>query len=511
MLGADLDEMASLAQAFDHGADQIKRIEWFAGARLFVAGWVGADVDDVRHRWNAGCRQGLRLTAESLSEAAQHIRENAEQQRRASDAGWYYARSITNDRGLRDRWNDIFEAGKSILEGIADTTGDLIVGVGSLIGAGISAAGQAFTRAGERVVDAVEWIGECALDVAGWAGGVVAGVSRLVIEKAVDLGVWAGRTAIQIIDKVREGIAAAWTITKWAAQTGLLLGYDIVARADGPLGEMLEHLAGAVPADTVLSGSDQHLSVSSIYENIDALKGQGHIEIQSVVGPEGQTRYIVYIPGTQVWVPGSNNPADVMSDLEYADPLGAGDTPLSIAVEKAMVAYGVPPGAEIILAGHSLGGLTAVQLSRDADFSSRYSVQAVFTAGAGTDSTPPPPNVRLEALRHTNDIVSTVVGLSSDAPGGIPGQHEHWSEGAEDGWLRFGEHDMSGYLADAERLESSGEFAETEQALRNFFGPEASVGKAKGYEARKLTFIGDDPRISARSQLDLAAQWGEVA
>lgn len=472
MVGADLEEMAHFASVLDQAASEAKRIEWVASSRLFIADWLGADIDDIRFRWNHGCRQGLRRTTESLQEAARDIRAQAEQQRRASDAGFYYARSIDAHRGIGDAikewWNGTIGGATSILRTIGHATDHLLVGLGSLVADGASMVGRIAAGIGQGSADAARWLGEGVTGVASWAGGVVV----------------AGQESGQaIVDKI---------VKPWL-EVGTLLAYDYLTSVPF-LGELAEHTAGVVTDRSLVGGVGHQLDVRTVYNGLEANgSGPGHIEIQTVRGEDGQFRYVVYIPGTQEWLPGSNNPANFTnSDIEVG--LLHGDTTLSIAVERAMKAAGVPNGAEVVLAGHSLGGLAAVQLSRDGDFTSDYTVKGVFTAGAGTDSTPPPAGVQFQALRHANDPVS-LLGFSEPFDATRPGQYEHWS--IAPGGINPGEtHPMAGYLIDAERLDRVGAFETTEQALPGFFGPGSTVIESQGFEARKLPFIGDDPRIS---------------
>jgi hypothetical protein len=401
MVGADPEELEGLAVAFDHAATEITRIEWVGSSRLFLAGWVGADVDDVRLRWNTGCRPGMRAAAESIRQAATHLRQEAEQQRRASDAG-------------NGPWIDL----KAILWGLS---------AGAFIGGAVQEIAKA-ARAGEN----------------------------------------------SLRDTVGD-----------ALRQGLLTAYDIGVRMP-VLGEILEGTASATPVQSVLTRTPTTLEASTIYDNMAKVyERQGQIEVQTVLGADGQERYVVYIPGTQQWLPGSNNPADVMSDIEVGTSYD--DSVLSHAVAQAMQNAGIPEGAQVVLAGHSLGGLTAVQMSRDPAISSQYDIAGVFTAGAGTDITPPPMGVQFQALRHHNDVVS-YLGVSNQASSLWPGQQEHWSMGPVTGFSSS--HDISGYQVDAKNLQVSGAFAGAEQALPGFFGPGAVVVQSQGFQAEKLSILG---------------------
>jgi hypothetical protein len=53
---------------------------------------------------------------------------------------------------------------------------------------------------------------------------------------------------------------------------------------------------------------------------------------------------------------------------------------------------------------------------------------------------------------------------------------------------------MSGYQVEAQTLQDVGAFDGTQNALPGFFGAGSVVVDSEGFEARKLTFIGGDPR-----------------
>ena len=81
------------------------------------------------------------------------------------------------------------------------------------------------------------------------------------------------------------------------------------------------------------------------------------------------------------------------------------------AAEKAMAAAGIPPGAPVMLVGHSQGGMAAAHLAADPDFQGGYDVQHVVTAGSPTAQVPHvPSNTQLLSLENSGDLVPLTDG-----------------------------------------------------------------------------------------------------
>ena len=121
-----------------------------------------------------------------------------------------------------------------------------------------------------------------------------------------------------------------------------------------------------------------------------------------------RTAYIVNVPGTDGLgefpgsITGSDNPFDNTSNLE----LQAGERSASMeAVEAAMREAGIPPGAPVLLNGHSQGGMVTSALLQDPAFRERYNVTHMITEGSPNDSRQVPAGVNYLALEHTNDAV----------------------------------------------------------------------------------------------------------
>jgi pimeloyl-ACP methyl ester carboxylesterase len=117
------------------------------------------------------------------------------------------------------------------------------------------------------------------------------------------------------------------------------------------------------------------------------------IRVQEVTDAQGNSQYIVYVPGSYGDAGNLTNPHDTGGNpMDWNQNPGAllGDeTDSSQAVERAMEAAGVPKGSDVIIAGHSQGGIVAAGLAQDPDFNGGddgYNVTNVVTYGSPVEN-----------------------------------------------------------------------------------------------------------------------------
>lgn len=197
------------------------------------------------------------------------------------------------------------------------------------------------------------------------------------------------------------------------------------------------------------SGADLLRTVQATEELMD-----GSVTIQRVEGPEGEA-WIVSIPGTQEWIPGPNafdGPGAVQAAGRHA----------SLAMETivaAMEAAGIPPGAPVMLVGHSQGAYLAMALASSPAFTDRFAVSHVVTSGAGNARADIPPHIQTLHVEHPEDIV---VGTDMAPPEDRPNQttfrhdisHSSNPELRAMGQTILGAHHLDGYIATMELAES---------------------------------------------------------
>ncbi|WP_246954774.1 hypothetical protein [Brachybacterium sp. Marseille-Q7125] len=122
-----------------------------------------------------------------------------------------------------------------------------------------------------------------------------------------------------------------------------------------------------------------------------------NIRIQQVVGPDGKSTYVVYVPGSygpefSRVAPGT--PDRGANPFDWNQNYGAingQSTDSSRAVAAAMEAAGVPHGSDVVFVAHSQGGAVANNLAGDPSFNApnRYNVTDVISVGAPVDGSGP--------------------------------------------------------------------------------------------------------------------------
>ena len=155
-------------------------------------------------------------------------------------------------------------------------------------------------------------------------------------------------------------------------------------------------------------------SISSILQATNAAYGDegragtpdAAVRITTVHKPGEPDAYIISIPGTTRWYPdGAANATDLTGNLELA---GGNLSTAAQAVGLAMENADIPPGAPVLLSGHSQGGMIAAALASDKSFTDRFNVTNVVTFGSPVDSAPIPSRIDVLALQHASDPVPKV-------------------------------------------------------------------------------------------------------
>ncbi|PZS17226.1 MAG: hypothetical protein DLM57_08880 [Pseudonocardiales bacterium] len=139
----------------------------------------------------------------------------------------------------------------------------------------------------------------------------------------------------------------------------------------------------------------------------------GEIDVRIVIGPDGTRRAIVDIPGTKTFDP--TKVGDITGPSTNARSLVGVTTTYERGVLQAMQRAGVQPTDDIMLVGHSEGGMVAVQTALACASSGRFRVTHVVTAGApvGLTLSKLPGSVRVLALENHNDLVPHLDGRAN--------------------------------------------------------------------------------------------------
>ncbi len=378
MWGMDVTAVRGLGDALDQAADDLESARARIDARMGLPFGLGPDMEDFRARWSGELAPSLVRVGMALRGTAGTVRRNVEEQVAAStdagSGGSAFAGASGSGNGsadggggpldwLQDRGEDLWGAGADALDWLSDRGEDVLDGVGDWWDATSDdwlnvgdAAGQLWDATGGSILD-----------------GRWPRTTEVVASQILLLGSTGG---------------ALWT-TVTGDEANIFDDGEPYAGTPSPVPD----------GDVRVPGSLDDLT-GSVTDAYNA--GDGVVRVTTVDGPGGP-RVVVSVPGTQSWSPAAGaNPMDLTGNLVTA---GGGTSTMTQAVELAMRNADIPPGAEVLLVGHSQGGMTVADLTADPDFVSRYNVTNAVTFGSPIDSAHVDPRVSVLELQHSTDVV----------------------------------------------------------------------------------------------------------
>lgn len=206
----------------------------------------------------------------------------------------------------------------------------------------------------------------------------------------------------------------------------LITGEDQQFFSDRPGAEI-----GADQVHHQAGGTTPHSTVDLLnqVDEISVPQGSehGNVRVQQVEGPDGQTRYIVYTPGTEANLsPFSDGWGQQGNSRDWAANVRAmagQETAAMQNVRDAMAAAGVPPGADVMMVGHSQGGIINSHLASDPSFNGPggYNVTNVVSAGSPAESASMPSSTHALNIQHGFDASTTRGPLGIPVPSTIAG------------------------------------------------------------------------------------------
>ncbi|MFV0286789.1 MAG: hypothetical protein ACK5IM_10470 [Demequina sp.] len=129
---------------------------------------------------------------------------------------------------------------------------------------------------------------------------------------------------------------------------------------------------------------------------------EGAVAIDELMGADGKRRYVVTIPGTADWGHRSVNTADGEGNAAVA--AGQESDAMRLAVD-AMVRMGIPRDAEVMLVGHSQGGMVSTAIAGVEGISERFTITDVVTFGSPVGHLPRVDGVRYAHVEDVSDMV----------------------------------------------------------------------------------------------------------
>lgn len=182
----------------------------------------------------------------------------------------------------------------------------------------------------------------------------------------------------------------------------------------------------------------------------DELRRHGAIQIQTIGQPPHE-RYIVYIPGTDDMSPVPQD-GEHVRDMETSYQLiGGMDSAYGRGIEQAMLDAGLD-GKDVMLVGHSQGGMVSTSLAADPDFTRHFNVQHVVTAGSPTAQVPLlPDGTHALHLENRGDAVPLLDGEDNpDQPNRTTVKFDQGTSNVS------GNHGIDRYVQGAQAADASG-------------------------------------------------------
>ncbi|WP_411104103.1 lipase family protein [Streptomyces sp. cmx-4-9] len=158
--------------------------------------------------------------------------------------------------------------------------------------------------------------------------------------------------------------------------------------------------------------------IVSYINDIGTLGNHGLVLLRRVRGADGLDRYVLLLPGTSFGLPSNSTPQDLIGAF---DGCLRSDTTYTRAARQLLRRAGVPAGSELMFVGHSLGGLTAMNLAMDVDLASTYRITHVVTLGSPIDNKRPADHTtQVISLVNKHDVIPMLDGRGPASPHDVP-------------------------------------------------------------------------------------------
>lgn len=416
-LGMDTAGARAHAARLRLAAREVEVLRDAARAAVGAATWHGPDGDALRARWRAAADARLSALVAALLFFAERLAAEADAQETAS------APDVPEDSAAA-----VGDAGGARASRPGARSGDLVALDGQFVSLGPALSALLGGVSGRPAPPAPApapvprmSLASVVADGIGWGYGlgaeVLVGTATLL--GADPDGLLQARDDVGRVGVLLEGWVdgeGAPAVAELGAASLLAAGSVAVAPAElftdtgflDPRTDVTVHGMHAVPgpvaprtlADLVEDGDEARRGATgpSVLPGADAASS-GRIRVQQVRAADGTTGYIVHAPptgGAPIWHADAWGAQGASAGWDSNLRAMAGTESAAMAdVRAAMRTAGVPPGARVLLVGHSQGGLTAAQLAADPSFNAvggvpgTYDVTHVFSVGSPVQTVVP--------------------------------------------------------------------------------------------------------------------------
>lgn len=132
----------------------------------------------------------------------------------------------------------------------------------------------------------------------------------------------------------------------------------------------------------------------------------GEIDVRLLAGADGRRYVVVDVPGTKDWSLAEHN-GDVTSPVTNLRAIAGQVTTYEQGIIDALHQAGVQPSDDVLLIGHSEGGMVAVDAAQHLSASGEFDISHVVTAGSpiGLIAGSVPDSVDVLAIENDGDVV----------------------------------------------------------------------------------------------------------
>lgn len=190
----------------------------------------------------------------------------------------------------------------------------------------------------------------------------------------------------------------------------------------------------------------------------------GSLAVLSIDRNDGTRAWVVHLPGTEDWSQvDSTNPWDLEGNLEG---MTAGQSAIftqqQVLIQEFMKTAlhdaGALPGEDVLITGHSGGGIHAAAAAANPVFLAEVNVKMIVIAGAPARNLPVMDGIAVLDLQNEHDMVASAdFGPPPTTPNWVAvTSHRPASGSAQDplSWLA-GAHELGNYVEDAKALDGS--------------------------------------------------------
>lgn len=220
----------------------------------------------------------------------------------------------------------------------------------------------------------------------------------------------------------------------------------------------------------------------------------GSIGVYQLDRPDGSHAWMVNLPGTEDWsTVDSTNPWDLEGDLEgmtaaHKDLFAQRQNIIQELIKEALRTVGALPTDDVLITGHSGGGIQAAAAAADPAFLAEVNVKVIVMAGSPARNQNIAPGIDVLDLENEHDIVTAAdygpapvtpawVTVTSHRPGAVGGVKDA--------------HSIENYIDDAAALDQSRDpgISGLRAAVNNFMAPVIPGGVVN---VKKFVFQGTD-------------------